>query len=283
MRRACLFAFVTAAILALSAFSADTLDVYFIDVGQGDAILIDYNDWECLIDAGKGTLTANHGLMEVLVTAVRDSKIELCVLSHNHWDHFGGFVDVFPLYVVDAFWRSADIFPDCDGVNWKEFSAELAKECLEPEELSGGTTPPAISPPELAWTVLAPCVLKTTPADGNDNENSLVLLLTFGSVSFLFPGDIESISASTIGSWGIPPGTLILKAPHHGRSNSATLELANKLKPALTVVSTDDCVPGVAANMAFLGIPLLSTSTSGTIYISTDGETVWVTTDALSG
>jgi len=285
MRRASLLAFVTAAILALSASSADTLDVYFIDVGHGDAILVDYNNWECLIDAGKGTSTVNHGLMEVLGATVQDSTIELCVLSHNHWDHFGGFVDVFPLYVVDAFWRSADVLPDCDGANWKEFSAELAKECSEPEELSVGITPPAISPPELAWTVLAPGVLKTTPADENDNENSLVLLLEYGEVMFLFAGDIQSKAESVLQTIELPEAVLILKVAHHGSNSSTSTEFLKWADPELAIVSADsnDLHAQVAVNLGHHGIPFLQTFNNGTICVSTDGNAVWVTTETLAG
>jgi len=80
MRRAHLFALVLAAILSFTASTAETLDVYFINVGQGDAILIDYGELEILIDGGpdgscvEALRPVVDGRLEFVVAALRPHR-----------------------------------------------------------------------------------------------------------------------------------------------------------------------------------------------------------------
>ncbi len=260
------------------------LDVYFINVGHGDAILIDFGEWECLIDAGDGSQTPSAVIRSLLRDVVGDGVLEVACLSHNHADHFGGFSTVFQdhaYYRVGMFWRSGDLRPDWDGSKWRDFEAALSDECPIAVSLARGAATPDSVPCALKWKVLLPSILSTSKE--NDNENSLVLLLTYGSVSFLFAGDLQTVTPATLEDLTLPTGELILKAPHHGRHESATLSLVQQPTPSLVVVSTDDRVPETATEIVQRGIPLLSTSSSGTIRVSTDGETAWVTTSTLGG
>jgi len=280
--RKTLVMFFVVAVITFEAGASDTLDVYFINVGHGDAILIDLGDWECLIDAGKGTNSSNLELLRVLDCAVADDTIELAVLSHNHWDHYGGFINLIQNsdFAISSFWRSSDPNADTEKTKWLEFSNIFGSAEFFKEELAVDSIPLATLPNALDLNVLAPRVLQMQPTDDNDNENSLVLLLTYGEVSVLLPGDIESLPTSA-DAWSSTSGVLILKAPHHGRANSATLALAELLMPDLVVVSTGDDVPETAVALTYLGIPFLWTAASETIRVSTDGDSVWVTTDTL--
>ena len=69
--------------------------MYFINVGAGDAILVDCGDWEALLDAGPRTARANSEVLATLASHVDDGIIELAILSHPHSDHYGGFSVVF--------------------------------------------------------------------------------------------------------------------------------------------------------------------------------------------
>lgn len=285
--------------LGLLGFATDNLDVYFINVGHGDAILIDAGSWECLLDAGKGVGSAKDTLFAILDTAVGDGKLELAILSHNHWDHYGGFTAILETqtgpytskstetYSIGEFWTSDDREPDTSKEYWATFSGSLKTIFPNPTHLSAPQELHTGLDNDLNWRVLSP----SDPAEGgdNDNVNSLVLWLEFKSVSFLFTGDLLPVSQSTMDGWRKreewpkKDEILILKAPHHGLANSATVGLAAALHPTLTVLSTDAVVPETAACLAGLGLPFLATSTSGTIHLRTDGQTVWITTDTLQG
>ena len=70
--------------LGLLGFATGTLDVYFIDVGQGDAILIDYGQYEMLIDGGP------DGSCVPFLAQYVDGSLEVLVVTHPHSDHVGG-------------------------------------------------------------------------------------------------------------------------------------------------------------------------------------------------
>lgn len=280
--RKCLLGVLLVAVISLVAVAAGTLDVYFINVGHGDAILIDCGDWEALLDAGPGSREANLELLSVLSEHVHDGIIELAILSHSHADHYNGFQIVFNQYEVWEFWRSFDTDPDpdpdpdCD--EYRCFLAALAGEGLVPKHLERGDR---VVMGQIEWVVLGPGDLRT--GRNNDNENSLVFLLTYGDVRFLFVGDIESDGEAALLDIEIPEGPLVLKAAHHGSDTATSTEFLAWADPELAVIScdSDDLDDRVASELDSRFVPHLRTSSSGTIHVSTDGESVWVTTDTL--
>jgi len=270
-------------VLSFVAISSDILDVYFINVGHGDAILVKYGTTEWLIDTGYKNAWPSTSICSDLLDVEVDLPLEYFILSHTDLDHYSA---------LDLFMRPCRIqtaFSSRDPSAGQVIAAD-AKLALDCDQSSLGApaigslsadSPLLFSQSGLIWEMLHPSSDFAISA-ANTNDKSVVLMLTYGCVSFLLPGDIETLPTSA-DTWSSTPGILILKAPHHGRANSATLALAELLRPDLVVVSTGDCVPETGVAIAQLGIPLFSTSTNGTIHISTDGESVWVTTDSLSG
>jgi len=258
-------------VLSFAVGAAGTLDVYFINVGAGDAILIDCGDWEALLDAGRGYSSTNAAVLAVLAEHVDDGIIELAILSHSHADHYGGFEDVFDQYEVWEFWRSYDATPDSDGPTYSDFRSSLAAEGLVPRSLERGDTHVF---GEIEWTVLGPGVLRGGTT--NDNENSLVLLLSYGEVSFLFVGDIEDYGESALQDIDLPEGQLVLKVGHHGSDTSTSSSFLAWANPAVAVISTKYVSPPAAGLLAAREIPYYMTSTLGTLAISSDGERIWL-------
>ncbi len=276
--------FFVIAVLSFVAAAADTLDVYFLNVGHGDAILVKYRTTEWLIDVGYENQWLDISACEDFFPVPVDPPIEYFVLSHDDQDHYSALDKVLCSCGIERVFSS----PDPDSIETLQDEIQEASDYHtnttrpnEIEELSSDLATPLLGF-ELKWEVLHPTTDEAMDSCTKDNNKSLVLLLTFGNVSFLFPGDIKSLNSDTVAGWGVS-GVLILKAPHHGRMNSTTLDLAEWLASDLVIVSTDDCVPETASEIARLGIPLFSTSTSGTIHLRTDGESVWLTTDTLSG
>jgi competence protein ComEC len=268
--------------LAAVALGSSTLDVYFIDVGHGDAILIDCGDWEALIDAGGGTTTATANVLEVLASQVDDKVIELAIVSHLHEDHYGGFDAVFDRFEVLEVRGGLDSDPDTGGEAYAAFRSGLIGEALTPEPWECGDR---MTTGCLVWTVLGPPAIVTEPEDANDNANSLVLLLRFGSVGFLFPGDTLRVDASDIVTIAEACKTLVLLAPHHGcaESESALADLVAYYRPDLVVFSTNLCTPNGAEDLLARGVPFITTARSGLIHMRTDGASAWVTTATLAG
>ncbi len=252
--------------------------MYFIDVGGGDAILVDCGEWEALLDAGPGTSGANSELLSTLSKRVQDDSIELAVLSHSHSDHYGGFKAIFDCYDVLEFWRSSDPLPDTYGSTYSLFLDALAAEGPFLQHVGGGKR---YEIGALGWNVLGPSTL--VGGSTNDNENSLVLLLTYGNVLFLFVGDIEDQGEQALQRLAPPQGDLILKVAHHGSHTSTSLRFLEWADPELAIISTAYERPPVGVNLELMAIPFFSTADAGTICVSTDGERIWISSETSSG
>ncbi|MCP3683579.1 MAG: MBL fold metallo-hydrolase, partial [bacterium] len=79
------------------------LEVHFIDVGQGDAILVDLGETEVLIDGGG----RSPGVVDYLIDYV-DGPLEVMVATHPHADHIGGLIEVLKEFEVNEVWHNGD-------------------------------------------------------------------------------------------------------------------------------------------------------------------------------
>ncbi|MCW4012399.1 MAG: MBL fold metallo-hydrolase, partial [Candidatus Bathyarchaeota archaeon] len=191
--------------------SEDTLNdlmVHFIDVGQGDAILIDLDDIEVLIDGGD----RSPGVIAYLNDYV-DGALEVVVATHPHADHIGGLIEVLEYFDVEEVWHSGD---DSTSITYSDFiTAVNAEGATVHDDTRCGDI---ISAGDLSFTVLHPSTL-----DGSTNNNSIVLSLSWGTIDFLFAGDAEQEAEADMMASGVVsvPDVEILKVGHHG-SNTAS-------------------------------------------------------------
>jgi competence protein ComEC len=263
-------------LIAIAGFATATLDVYFMDVGHGDAILIDCGDWEALLDAGSRSETVSEQTLSILDECVEDHIIELLILSHPHEDHYSFFADVFSEFGVLEIWRSADAAPSLFNTARAAYPPSLDSDRPDQRELTYGERQLTGC---LLWTVLGPS--DPIPAATDDraiNDNSLVLLLQYGTVSFLFAGDIHTEAEPVLLRIDLPQGTLVLKVPHHGSANSASPDFVARTNPELAIVSglREDLSDAVVVRLGDEGVPFLTTFENGTICVSTDGSAVRV-------
>lgn len=249
------------------------LTLHFLDVGQGDgaAIRTPNGRW-IIIDAGPRTGTADAG-RRVMVPFLRRRgvrRIDLLVVSHAHADHLGGapaLIERFPVAVVtEPGRRIADPlyveFLDLLAANEVRWHPGRPGERIE---LDG-----------VALTVLHP---DTAWADwGSDlNEDSLVLLVQYGSFQALFAGDAgfpaETRLRGRIGAVDL------LKVGHHGSAGSTGDEWLNELRPRAAVVSVGRNTyghpsPSAVARIGRAGADLWRTDQDGSVMVETDGVTM---------
>jgi competence protein ComEC len=255
--------------------AAPTLDVYFIDVGHGDAILLDCGDWEALIDAGGRETACVETFLPALATYVDDDVIDVLVLTHPHEDHHAYLDQVFGCFGIREIWVGPDVADElvaaartvpCDPdspmpqILDKPRGSQWMTECFQ-------------------WTALGPIALHSDAKREELDDNSLVLLLEHGAVRILFTGDARTAPLSALVD-GLPPldGVLILKAPHHGLASSRALDFVRWASPELAVVSCSSYDDWTAQMEDFgrAGVPCLSTAENGTVCVSTDGSVVRV-------
>lgn len=244
------------------------MTVSFIDVGQGDSILVQFpNGSNMLVDAGD----PNHG--ETVVKYLRSlniSKVDILVATHCHTDHIGGMPDVLAGFIIGKAWE-----PGYDD------GSEPRKQFLQ--NLNDRGIPYGI--PKAGFTqkigtaridMLAPVkMLSGTERDANNN--SLVLRVSYGNVSFLLMGDMELEQCATVASF---PKSTVLKVAHHGSQNGTSAKFVKEVSPQIAVISVaakNDYGYPHSATLAVLNdakSALFMTSTNGTIVITTDGNTI---------
>ncbi len=155
------------------------LAVHFIDVGQGDAILVQSPTGATMLIDG-GPRTAGQRVVEYLKQAGIDS-IDKVVATHPHADHIGGLIDVFEAFPVGKVYDSGYPY---DTVTFNNYMNIIETKGVE-FAIAHRTNPVNLCP-ELAITIAHP---GTTMAD--PNNSSIVLSLSHGEVGFLFTGDAE--------------------------------------------------------------------------------------------
>jgi competence protein ComEC len=262
--------------LAVLALPDGRLHVAFLDVGQGDAILVTTPAGrQMLIDGGPSITELNWRLGQQM--PFWDRTLELVVNTHPDLDHVGGLVSLLDRYRVEQ-----ALLSDVDGNSepYREWATELADAKLTPVIAQAGTKL------DLGDGVMATVLNPGPAAIGLDefNNHSVVLLLQFGQISFLLPGDIEVPIESQLVSNGAPLAATVLKSPHHGSNTSSSESFLEAVDPEVVVVSVGvdnrfgHPSPEVLNRYAEHGLTVLRTDERGTIEFSTDGQRLWVET-----
>lgn len=249
------------------------LVVRVLDIGQGDAILVEFpNGDDMLVDAGDKA----HGPAVVQYLKHRQlDDIDILVATHPHEDHIGGMLDVLRTYKVGRVWDS--------GYNHGSHTQQRFLQAIKDHRLQYGQ-PRAGFVREVGKVrieVLAPGrnLLKGTESDANNN--SLVLRVSYGEVSFLLTGDIEEDGRAAVAAW---PRATVLKVSHHGSRNGTDGAWLRKVKPTYAAIScgrnNNYNHPHAETLRALVaaGVQTQITAQDGTIVYATDGKTVTVAT-----
>ena len=246
------------------------LQVHFIDVGQGDSILIDLGTTEVLIDAGE----KSPGVTDYLKKYV-DGDLEVMVATHPHSDHIGGLLKVLDEFTVDNIWVNGD---EATSKTYTDFMATANDEGAQVHEARRGDT---IVAGALTFKVLNPI----DPLFDNTNDNSIVLSLSYGSIDFLFTGDAEIDAEASMISAGVLSDIDILKVGHHCSRTASSAAFLNITKPEVAVymagVGNTYGHPHQESLTALknIGATIYGTDKSGTIVIRTDGTSYTIQTE----
>ena len=253
-----------------------TLQVHFIDVGQGDAaLLITPEGQTMLIDAGP------NASEETLINYLRYlgvKSIDYLVLTHPHEDHIGG-ADC----VIRNFTVKAVLLPD---VNHTAASYERLLDAIYEENCEVIFSEPGytFACGEVGCTLLGPldCQAK------NLNNVSIVLRIEYGDTAFLFTGDAEQdAEQQMIAAW--TPDVFacdVLKVGHHGSSTSSGDDFLSLCAPSYAVIScgrnNDYGHPhkAILRRLEARHITVYRTDQRSTIVIRSDGTAVTIEDEA---
>ncbi|MGH4123130.1 MAG: ComEC/Rec2 family competence protein [Clostridium sp.] len=227
-----LLVFVTIAIAAVYKYNIKTninlennMVTHFIDVGQGDCILIQVNNKNLLIDSG--TCDSTKKIIRYLKNN-NITKLDYVIATHPHDDHIGGMASVIKSFKVGEFYApkvtsSSESFEDMiRALKSKGLKIKIAKPNIT---LDLG--------PSVTCLMLSPN--KTTYKD--TNNYSCVLKISYKNSTYLFTGDMESLSEDEILNKGYDLKAEVLKVAHHGSKSSTTQEFLNRVSPKIAVIS----------------------------------------------
>ena len=262
-------------VTAYTGHESGTVSVHFINVGQGDCALIRTGEKNILIDSGEWEeYTKVSRYLSAQGITARDSGI----ISHQHSDHMGCMYRI-----VQRFGASEIIMPEVPEYLLPSSGSfvkleELVKEMNIPVRTAApGITADTDGCGEL--TFIAPV------KEYDDLNNfSAVVKYTFGDVSFLFCGDIESEAEADIIASGTDLSAAVIKAPHHGSLSSSTKAFINAVSPEYTVFCAgNESEYGhpnadVVQRCTAIGSEIYRTAADGDIVFVTDGSNIEVYT-----
>jgi competence protein ComEC len=267
------------AILAILIWSATRglpdgkLHVAFLDIGQGDAILITTpHGRQILIDGGPSPAQLGQRLGEEM--PFWDHSLDMIVNTHPDADHLGGLVEMLERYEVGTILVS-------DAASGSALYREWLNQ-LETDHQS----------PITAWQDMTlqldedvqAIVLNPGPASRMaeaPNDHSVVIKLVMGKISFLLTGDIEAEVERRLAASELALGATVLKSAHHGSKSSSIPQFLDRVDPQIVVISAgvDNQFghphPEILQRYVDYGVTILRTDESGTVELITDGERIW--------
>lgn len=246
--------------------SGSKLEVHFLDVGQGDCILIGCDNEWMLIDAGdndKGTA------VQLYLQKQGIDHLKYFIVTHRHADHCGGADVIITKYDIDYFmtpnmYATTRTFEDVvSALDYKGLKNTL------PEPGMGYTLGDA------SFTILGPLYIYD-----NENNNSLIIRLDYEDTSYLFMGDAEYEAELALVNSGRNINADVLKIGHHGSYSSTSNELLDAVNPEYAVISCGfnnqyghpnaDCLNKLRSR----GIDLYRTDEQGVIVLQSDGHSI---------
>ena len=246
--------------------SSGEMEVWFIDVGQGDsALIISPEGKTMLIDCGEYENIDS-------VTGVLDKKgidtLDVVIATHPHTDHMGGMATIFWDYEVKS------VYMPYASANTTAFEKML--EAIEEEGLKINTAKAGVSFDlgSVHAEMFGPC----SDEYEDVNDYSVIMKLTYGNISYLFTGDATTFAENEVLRSGADLSSNVLKVGHHGSNSSTSQEFLDAVDPdcaAICVGANNDYGhPKERVLKRLTGIPIYRTDQLGTFCISTDGETL---------
>lgn len=245
------------------------MKVHFIDVGQGDSILVEADNSTMLIDAGdsnKRSVIINY------LNAQRIKKLDYVVATHPHIDHIGGLDTVLNTYEVKNI-----ILPDVLHTTkaYENLLNTIEKRNLSAIKAKVGSLYYLGS---ASFTILAP----NSDHYEDVNNYSIVIRLCYGDSVFLFTGDAEKLSEDEMLANGRDLSADVIKLAHHGSAYSTSEEFIEAVNPTYAVISVSSDNDYGHPHSRTLNtihrhnIKLYRTDRQGTIVFHTNGTAISV-------
>jgi competence protein ComEC len=274
-------AWIVAAPLVTHPSNSGVLRVTFLDVGQGDAAVVQFPDGRTLsVDAGGvpgGRFDIGARVVAPAFWALGVRRLDYMSISHGDDDHMGGAASVFRDFGPREVWEAVPVPPHKPTQELKALAATHAaawRTLRQDDKVSFGDVDLFVRhPPRPDW--------ERQRVRNNDSE---VIEIRYGGVSIVFTGDIgREVEQEIAPAFGRAP-IRILKVPHHGSATSSSKGFLDALRPDIAVISAGRGNPfghpvaSVVERYRAIAAAIYRTDDDGAVSIETDGTTLRVST-----
>lgn len=243
--------------------------VHFIDIGQGDATLIQINDVNTLIDTGT---SSHYDELQAYLEKAGVEVIDNFIVTHPDADHMGGAYKVIRDYDVEGFYSTNTT---SDSQAYEKMMAALRQNKLKKQVVAAGDT---IDFGEGAKAN----VIGPIGTCSDRNESSVVIRLDYGKTSYLFTGDTTARMENKMNKkYDIDVD--VLKVSHHGGDTASGVKFVSDASPDYAVISVgaDNNYGHPDRNVLrrlkeYTNEQILRTDKLGNIIIASDGENLSV-------
>lgn len=253
----------------------ENLEVDFLNVGQGDSILIKtpYGQ-NILIDGGPDDKVVNELGREM---SWWDKQIDLIILTHPHDDHVSGLLEVIKRYKVKKIAYTGVVHSSPNYLAWLELvkSEKIPVIIIDrPQKIEFG--------PDCWLDIVYPRESLLGKSMDNLNNSSIIARLVFRHTNFLFAGDAEEEVEDKLFLEGIDLSADIFKASHHGSDTSNSQEFLESVNPDMVVIQVGEDNkfghPSLRAVKRFerLGAQIFRTDLDGAVELTSNGESVFL-------
>lgn len=245
------------------------IKIHYIDVGQGDSILIQADGKNLLIDAGPTDST------QKLLTYLKKQNIkrlDYVIATHPHEDHIGGMSEVIKRYDIGTFYMPQKL---TDTKAFENFISALKSKGIKAVAARSGMS--------FTFGNKAECSI-LAPNNSNYeslNDYSVVLMIKYGNSKFLFMGDAEKLSEKEILAKGYSVDCDVLKVGHHGSNSASSPEFLDKASPKIAVIScgknNDYGHPHkeTLQSLKKMNVQVYRTDIDGSIVLYSDGQNIY--------
>jgi competence protein ComEC len=245
----------------LLAPATGTLRVTVLDVGQGDAIVVEAPDGRVmLVDAGPGgpmRLDVGDRVVAPFLWNRGIAKLATAVTTHADLDHAGGMSAIRRHFPIAAEWTGASAPRD------QQWWGNLSVRALGEGQAGAFTR--------------------------RTNDTALVLRLEYGLASFLLTSDATATAERELLTAGAPLRATVLKVGHHGARGATTLEFLQAVRPTVAVISVGPAnpyghpAPETLDRLQTAGVRVYRTDRDGAVIFETDGRRLTITRWATGG
>ncbi|WP_148321983.1 ComEC/Rec2 family competence protein [Paraclostridium bifermentans] len=248
--------------------------IHYIDVGQGDCILIQVNNKNLLIDSGP---SSNRKDLLNYLEKLNIKKFDYIIATHPHEDHIGNMDTIIKRYDIGSFYSPKVITSSTTFENMisalvdKNLKINVLKKGVKGIDLGKNTEIEVFSP------------LENISSD-NLNDYSPIIKITFFNNSFLFTGDAEISTEDTVLSQNNNLNCDILKVGHHGSSTSTSTDFLISTNPSVAIISVgknNSYGHPTSETLSLLNsynIRTIRTDINGTVIAISDGKNINIST-----